>query len=336
MASGEFRVRVFNEALHASLLEPSPLSPASVSAAGRDSHRNWYQSSVSSTSKPRRRRQQGGQNKEEATKHLKERHQQELERFEADCKRRVDEAVRRAEARRERRFQYLEQDIEEGKRYLDELDHEFNRREEARTMKLKKQYNEWDEAVHSRIMNDIRSQIQAMDYKELLAKKNEDMQKFLDTTNRKASIFRDIIIESEYDPLEPNRRAVKARVGTLEDPVKMVLNKHEQERNMLTSGGKSSWRSSRQKPQTTTREVLDVQLWSTEKIKGTPHGIFSKMISSTNKRHEEAGAAQLQTKREARINFDHYNIARGKEVLQAELPKGKRTYPAKRTGIVIT
>lgn len=48
-----------------------------------------------------------------------------------------------------------------------------------------------------------------MDPKKLHRMKYDDYSKFLDITNKKPNIFRDTIIESEYDPLEPNRRALK-------------------------------------------------------------------------------------------------------------------------------
>ena len=44
---------------------------------------------------------------------------------------------------------------------------------------------------------DIAKQIDSMDSKTLNKKKNDDYEKFLDISNRKACIFRDIIIESE-------------------------------------------------------------------------------------------------------------------------------------------
>jgi hypothetical protein len=44
---------------------------------------------------------------------------------------------------------------------------------------------------------DITRQINSTDSKTLNKKKNDDYSKFLDITNRKSAIFRDIIIESE-------------------------------------------------------------------------------------------------------------------------------------------
>lgn len=42
----------------------------------------------------------------------------------------------------------------------------------------------------------------------------------------------------EYDPLEPNRRAVKAKVGRLCDPCSRVLDKRAEENGMLVDKGK--------------------------------------------------------------------------------------------------
>jgi hypothetical protein len=49
-------------------------------------------------------------------------------------------------------------------------------------------------------------------------RKRGDYQAFLDEANKGAAMFRDIIIEAQYDPLAVNRRAIKARVGKLKDP----------------------------------------------------------------------------------------------------------------------
>lgn len=42
---------------------------------------------------------------------------------------------------------------------------------------------------------------------------------------------------TEYDPLEPNRRAVKARVGRLRDPCSRVLDKRAEENGLLADKG---------------------------------------------------------------------------------------------------
>lgn len=48
-----------------------------------------------------------------------------------------------------------------------------------------------------------------------------------------------IIITTEYDPLEPNRRAIKARVGRLRDPCSRVLEKRAEENGLLSEEGET-------------------------------------------------------------------------------------------------
>jgi hypothetical protein len=59
-------------------------------------------------------------------------------------------------------------------------------------------------------------------------------------------------------------------------------------------------------------------LWSSGAYESTPYGYFHKMMNSTS-------TPQTASTYASRVTFDHYNIERGPEVLQRELPKGKRT-----------
>lgn len=51
----------------------------------------------------------------------------------------------------------------------------------------------------------IATSVNSMDPKALNKKKNEDYEKFLNITNRKPAIFRDIIIESECESVVQKR-----------------------------------------------------------------------------------------------------------------------------------
>lgn len=46
--------------------------------------------------------------------------------------------------------------------------------------------------------------------------------------------------DSEYDPLEPNRRAVTAKVGRLRDPCSRVLDKRAEENGLLGDKGEGA------------------------------------------------------------------------------------------------
>jgi hypothetical protein len=74
----------------------------------------------------------------------------------------------------------------------------------------------------------------AQNYKELNRRRCEAYEAFLQQTNKKPSIFRDIIIESEYDPLELNRQCIKIRCRQpLKDPVKRAVQRTEEENAIL-------------------------------------------------------------------------------------------------------
>jgi hypothetical protein len=63
--------------------------------------------------------------------------------------------------------------------------------------------------VYGKIQGRVAEKLDSVTPKQLTRRRNQEFQKFLDTTNTKGAIFRDIIIESEYDPLQPNRQCVK-------------------------------------------------------------------------------------------------------------------------------
>lgn len=49
---------------------------------------------------------------------------------------------------------------------------------------------------------------------------------------------------TEYDPLEPNRRAIKAKVGRLRDPCSRVLDKRAEENGMqVENGERACWKN---------------------------------------------------------------------------------------------
>ena len=117
-------------------------------------------------------------------------------------------------------FKYT-RNLEDSKLLLNEMDRLLSLQEETKKLKTRRQFDEWNRNVHGAIMSNITERVNSMDSKQLNEKKNKDYDKFLDTTNRKSAIFRDIIIESEYDPLEVNRNCIKVVTKKLKDPCKI-------------------------------------------------------------------------------------------------------------------
>lgn len=225
----------------------------------------------------------------------------------------IEKSVRRTAEKKAIIFMKNVAEIEEAKSYLDSVDQYLKMNAETNFNNSRRQFEEWNTQVHGKIQMKITKQLNAIDSKALNKKKNDDYGKFLDISNRKPAIFRDIIIESEYDPLEPNRHAIKAKTARLKDPTLMLLRKNVDEAAMLDD---SSTRSIGINART--KATLPVELWASGKIEGTPHGRFMKMMNTKEK---------LTDTMTSKVFFDDYNFKKGKEVVDAEMPKGKRAYP---------
>lgn len=132
------------------------------------------------------------------------------------------------------------------------------------------------------------------------------------------------------DPLEPNKRCIKAKTGFLKDPVKIDAQKAAAEGAMLGPGAASG-----PKHKQLCKETLDVQLWAAGQIEATPYGTFAKIMSknkgnkgATNSKdgEKEQEGAKSATMRSS-VVFDHFEYPRGKAAIDREMPRGKRIHP---------
>lgn len=223
--------------------------------------------------------------------------------------------IEKKRERREALFPVLLANVEKSKAFLSTVEKEMDLAEEAKRNKVRRQFEEWNTQVHGTITQRIAKQIDAMDRKALNRRKNDDYEAFLQVTNRKPAIFRDIIIESEYDPLEPNRHALKARTGRLVDPVKLGLQKASREANML--GGPV-------RKEVLGKNTLAVEQWAAGKIEATPYGTFAKMMSDKGAQQSTGQSATMKSS----IHFDHFAYPRTNAAADQEMPKGKRIFPS--------
>jgi hypothetical protein len=92
-------------------------------------------------------------------------------------------------------------------------------------------HEEWKREVYNKLNSPIVEKVKAMDSKELNRTRVETYQRFLDVSNKKGSLFRDIIIESEYNPL--NDVKPLSFHTLVDDPIKRVIRRREEEVCML-------------------------------------------------------------------------------------------------------
>eukprot|EP00981_Chlorochromonas_danica_P010734 scaffold3351_cov160-Ochromonas_danica.AAC.2 len=127
---------------------------------------------------------------------------------------------------------------------------------------------------------------------------------------------------------KPNRHCIQAKTGRLHDPPKLGLQKAEREASMLGDDPKKRVK------QPLGKVTLDVEQWASGKIEATPYGTFAKMMNkphpSTASSPNREGSSDITRNATLRshIFFDHYSYPKGRDVIDAEMPKGKRIYPS--------
>jgi hypothetical protein len=249
-----------------------------------------------------------------------ENHIEEANRLDIEMRKAVERSIKTGRMKVEKRFNRNFEDILTAMDLLDTIDQELELQTEAQRNKCRRQFEEWEKNVYGRIQGGIAEQLATRSGRSLNRQRNADYSKFLDITNRKTAIFRDTIIESEYDPLEPNRRSIKVAPGRLKDPTLMILHKQEEESGMLGDDAKrhAAGVGRGKGKQQACRDTLDVSLWAAGQIEATPYGTFSKMMGS------EVNKTRINSTSVSKIQFDHFNFPRGKAAMDAEMPKGKR------------
>lgn len=264
------------------------------------------------------------------SKLLREQMEIKLQQDDAQMKRQLKEALMKRSEDRDTRFKNLMSSIESSKDTLKSIDKNLDLHFETKRNKVRRQFEEWNSNVHGKIQMNIAKQINEIDSKSLNKLKNEDYNKFLDISNRKACIFRDIIIESEYDPLEPNRRAIKAKTIKLKDPTLIDQQKSEMESSMLNPNPNPNDNNNNNKQkQLLGKETLAVELWAAGKIEGTPYGSFAKLMSPGLSQAPGQDRPRLSATSQSNVVFNHFEFPCGKDAVDAEMPRGKRVFPTK-------
>ncbi len=240
-------------------------------------------------------------------------------------KERVEKAKRMEESakRKEAKFKYWQGRVNDPveRKEVENVINWLDRHDAKQRKKLEKLHEAWDTAIYSKIKNYINDKLDKRDhiaYKETVRR---EYQNYVDITNKKGAVFRDIYVESEYDPFVISRQTIKFKTKKFEDPIKRLLDKRKEELGQIKGG----WLIKQDKEGG--RETLDVELWQTGKIENTPHGLAAKFGEPPKPKTDiEKKLSQ------SRVVIDHFNVLMGKEgqaALDAELGPGKRPIPGR-------
>ncbi|KAL3914814.1 MAG: hypothetical protein SGPRY_007488 [Prymnesium sp.] len=173
---------------------------------------------------------------------------------------------------------------------------------------------EWHEEVFNKILVQIEKEVNRRERKGFTQTRWREAQadyiKALE--GKEKGVFRDTVIENEYDPFQHCDRRITYSTKHIKDPLKMSASMHENDGGFF----KETQRS--RVPKHDTR--LPVTLWS--HLEATPFGHYSKLES----KRLPTDVSQPRSQ----IALDHYTFAKGPEVVNREFHKPKRTYARKR------
>ena len=205
----------------------------------------------------------------------------------------------------DRRIERLLQHIEEEEKFVAQVDRSLRMHEEARHKRRHELCKEWHDKVYYAIQAQIDQQLAALPTHELSARRRALLEDFITTSNRKkGGLYRDIIIESDYDPMVAHKTALKYGIADYADPLKQELLKP-------SPSGKTVV------PKRGGRATLSCAMW--DRLHATPYGRFDRMD-----KFAAENPPKVDPNRLSRINLEHYNVSRDPAVLDREFPRGKR------------
>ena len=201
----------------------------------------------------------------------------------------------------DQRLERMLKHIEHEQEFVEQLDYNLEMRDRADFRRKAALYKEWDEKVFKAVQTQIDQQLAAIRTEDLTKRRQELMEEYIRISNTKRyGLYRDIIIESEYDPMTAHSKTMKySGISDKNDPLKLEI--------MKAMTGKP-------KPKKVGRDTLAPTMWS--QLDSTPYGRFDRL--------PPPAPPELLKMHMSRVNFEHFNVAKGKDVLDREFPRGKR------------
>ena len=117
--------------------------------------------------------------------------------------------------------------MREEQTFVSELDKFLLLHEQVKFKKCKELHAEYEHEVRDKIQSQVDKKVSARHIKDTRKTRRQLMQDYIDTSNRKGGVlYRDIIIESEYDPLSAHNNPITFNPKVERDPCKLELRMH--------------------------------------------------------------------------------------------------------------
>lgn len=243
----------------------------------------------------------------------------ELARVNEEFERNQHQMMDRNRKRREARFEKMYTTMLDGmggSGVLGDIDQHLIRREEAKARKRNGLHAEWTDKVFNTMQARLQGSVDRRTPRDVSTRLRHQLDEYLKVTNEKVGVYRDIIIEADYNPLRPRGTAIRVATSDLEDPLKRDVLKVHKERMELGLVDML-------KGDTAGKQTFPCEWW--DKTHATPYGYDVNQDGTLKEFREDALAAKNKT---SRVPFDHYNVATGRTVPDQEWgPSGTKYAP---------
>lgn len=150
-----------------------------------------------------------------------------------DREKRLKEAIRKRAQLEEHKFKQQRADLEATRPHADAMARFIAEHDERERRKQQTLFAEWEQHVFKPVQEQIQAKLGEMSSSEIARRRMALFQEFIDQTNQKDGLFRDIIIESEYNPLKAHAHTIHYNAAKLHDPCKQDLMKAREEKSLM-------------------------------------------------------------------------------------------------------
>jgi len=233
-----------------------------------------------------------------------------------------DKTARRKEVK-EKKFQKMLEDLDSEQAFKAQTSEYLLLKEQAEKRTKKSLHREWCKNVYNPLQRDIQTKLDAMQTSDIERIRRHDFQEYVDNVNNKEGVFRDIIIESDYNPLKNRSKYTKYSRAKYDavDPLHRDITQSENEARLVKEIDPNATQI-QPKP----RESLDLLLW--DKLDCTPYARYAN--KETEVRHIKAVPGQ-KSRNHSDVELDHYTIPKDPALMKRQyFPGGKLIPPEKR------
>jgi len=221
-----------------------------------------------------------------------------------EIKKRSQRKVQAGKDKEEREFQKTMKSIDGTFNFIErEVSPMLDATELTRRRKKRELYEQWIHEVYEPIYSQIDKNLGKLDSAEISRRKRDMFEEFIKTSNNKL-LFRDIVLEDEYDPMKAHTHNLKYYTKKLKDPLKQY-ERNRAEEDMIAKKAPVKDK---------TKGLVDVTQWN--KFEDTTVGRLEKLKNLPIDKNYKPGTVQ-----------EHYKVSKSQDLVNQEFFRGgKKSY----------